>query len=206
MRTRSKLALMGLGATLLMAFAVSSVSARTLSSSSGNMRVTFQNLELIAEEIATTTCNVTLEGTLHSRTIVKSTATLIGNITRVDTANCNNTVRILRETLPWNIRYLYFSGRLPNITLIGVNVLRTNFLVETLGFGCLAREATIPANFIRNTATGEIREVNVPTTGVPLTGGLTIFGCPSSTGSFRSGVNGNATVLGAATRITVTLI
>jgi len=204
MRTRSKLALMGLGATILMAFVVSTASARNLSISNQNLRVTFNNLELGIEGFATTTCHVTLEGSLHSRTIAKVLESLIGYITRVTTGNCNAGVTILR-TLPWHVRYRGFSGTLPNITLLFIRNMNTTFNVEPGAFiNCLAT-ANIDSRLIRSTATGELTGAEIPTTEVPLRGGGG-FGCPASVGFFRSGGNGSVMLLGATTRITVTLI
>src|ERR1044071_3581859 len=129
-----------MGATLLMAFALGTASARSLSISNQNIRATFANLELGVEGINTVTCRVTLEGSLHSRTIAKVRGALIGYLTRVSTNNCNRPVTILTETLPWHVRYESFSGILPNITLIFIRSTGISFQVEPgVGIRCLAR-------------------------------------------------------------------
>jgi hypothetical protein len=201
MRTRSKLVLVGLGATLLMALAIGSASARTFSISNQNIRVAFTNLELEAEGAPTTTCRVTLEGSLHSRTIAKVRGALIGYLTRVSTNICNNGVTILTQTLPWHIRYESFSGILPNITLILIRSSPASFQIEPgLGIRCLARDE-IDVRFIRIVPGGQLREARIERQEVPLTG----F-CPVSTGFFRSPAPGLVTLLGNNTLITVTLI
>jgi hypothetical protein len=76
---------------------------------------------------------VTLEGTFAGRTIPKVTYTLMGRITeaRVGTrAECTGgEATVLRETLPWHIRYNGFEGRLPNITNIRTLVADASFRV-----------------------------------------------------------------------------
>ena len=205
MRTRSKLALIGLGAAMLMAFAIGTASARNLSISNQNIRMTFNNLELGAEGLATTTCHVTLEGSFHERTLVKTPETLVGFLTRVTTGNCNNGVSVLRETLPWHIRYVGFSGRLPAISLILAKGVGAAFVVEPgLGFRCLFR-ATVSFRAILSPSTGEINGVEVPNQEVALMSGGG-SGCPASSGFFRSRPNGSIMLLGAITRLTVRLI
>jgi hypothetical protein len=203
MRIRSKLGLIGLAATMLMAFAVTTATARNFSLSNNNIRVTFNNLELAAEGLPTDTCHVTLEGSFHSRTFAKTVGTLLGYITKVTTGNCSTGTTVLAATLPWHVRYTSFSGRLPNITLITGRVAGASFQVGEFGFNCLAR-ADIESNFVREAA-GRITRVDVPTQSVPLTNGPT-FGCPAETGSFRSAESGRTFLLGTTTGISVTLI
>lgn len=200
MRTRSKLALIGLGATLLMAFAIGTASARNLSISNQNIRMTFNNIELGIEGVSTTSCHVTLEGSFHSRTLPKTPETLVGLLTRVANGSCNNPVTIL-GTLPWHIRYTGFSGTLPNITLIIARAIGASFQVEPgLGIRCLMRN-NLQFRAIRNTASGELSGIEIPTQEVSLTGAF----CPA-TGALASNGNGSIMLLGATTRLTVTLI
>jgi len=197
MRTRSKLVLAGIGATLLMALAIGTASARNLSISNQSFRGTFNNLEFTVEGISTTTCRVTLEGSLHTRTIDKTPGTLIGNITRVITGQCNpNQVTILTETLPWNVRYSGFSGRLPNITLLIIHS-RAAFRVSV----CLSGEI-IQGRFSRDPNTGELVLGSIPSQVVPATGPF----CFPGRGVFRSNGNGSVFLLGSNTRVSVTLI
>jgi hypothetical protein len=103
-----------LASALLLAAAASSATARSLSVSNQNIRVTWSSLEFVSG--VTLRCRVTLEGSLHSRTITKRLGTLIGAITRAtfDERNCTNgTLRPRTETLPWHITYEGFTGTLP---------------------------------------------------------------------------------------------
>jgi len=183
----------------LMALSVSTAPARNMSVSNQSFRVTFNDLEFTAGEIRND-CRVTLEGSLHSRTMPKVEGTLIGYITRVQTGQCTVGTTILTETLPWHISYLSFSGTLPEITTIIIRA-RNNYRVLT----CL-EAIDILAKLIRNTTTSEITGTEVPRSrneNLPLTGLL----CPAPRlATVQSVGNGSVMVLAATTRITVTLI
>jgi|SRR6476659_7336921 len=199
MRTRSKLVLAGLGATLLMALAVGSASARNFSISNQSFRATFNNLEFVLEGLSTTTCHVTLEGSLHERTIPKTPGTLIGYITRVATGNCNpNQVTILTERLPWHVSYEGFSGRLPDITLILIRA-ESFFRVSN----CLAR-GPVDARFSRDPRTGHIVLTSFAAQNVSITNFE--FRCPFTTAVFQSNGNGSVFQLNSTTRVSLTLI
>jgi len=125
MHTRSKLALAGLAATLLMAFAVNSASANHLSVSSQNFRLVWTALTFFGEGTGSTEntiiCPVTLEGSFHSSTLAKVIGALIGHVTRatvVGTSCTGGRATILQETLPWHVTYEGFSGTLPRITAV----------------------------------------------------------------------------------------
>ena len=195
MRTRSKLVLAGLGATLLMALGVGTASARSLSISNQTFSNTFNNLEFIAEGFSPTTCHVTLEGSLHTRSMAKVLGSLIGYITRVTTSECRGLeVRILTATLPWHVSYEGFSGRLPDITLILIRS-QSRFQVGP----CLSgRDIT---GRLSRDLSGHLILAQIPLQRVELTG----FLCPS-TGSFQSNGNGSAFQQGTTTRVSVTLI
>jgi hypothetical protein len=88
----------------------------------------------------TVSCPVTLEGTLHSRTISKISGLLIGYITRAiaGEASCTGgTARALAETLPWHVQYLSFAGTLPNITSFSAGVIRASFQVSASVLGSI---------------------------------------------------------------------
>lgn len=202
MPTHSKAAMVGLAAAMLMALAVGTASARNLSSSNQQIRSTFRSIEFSAEGLGTDRCELTLEGSLHGRSMAKVPNTLIGYITRVSTANCTLTTAIL--SLPWHIRYVGFSGSLPNIILLAVKI-RFFFSFGALGFICLG-EPEVEFYFVRETATGRLTAVDVTAIlsfSLRSGGG---FGCPSETGSLRAPNNGTLTQLGNSNAITVTLI
>lgn len=179
-------------ATSLMALAAGASSAARLSSTTQNVTTNFRQLQFGAEGLATASCNVTVEGSMHSRTTTKTAERLLGYIIRVTTASCSNPMTILSETLPWHFRYTSFSGSLPNITLLTLTAIGVSARIN-LASTCLMR-ANVVGNFSRNTATGGITGLTVEQT-VPLTG----FLCPA-TGFLRS------SGAGAVSAVTVTLI
>jgi hypothetical protein len=197
-----KLILAAVGATVLLSALVSTASARTLSTSSQTLRSTFRRVRFELP-FGDTICEVTLEGSLHSRTIAKSGGSLIGYITRADLGPCSSgAATILRETLPWHVRYKSFAGTLPNITSMRIDVINSSFRVrEPFGVTCLARStATEPAIGTFN------REIGGALTSSEIGGSIrTGSECGSFPGTFSSDP-GTVTVLNSATRITVTLI
>src|SRR4051794_14739384 len=135
-----KVLLAALGATVLLGALVSTASARNFSTSSQTLRASFREVRWRLP-FGITNCQVTLEGSLHSRTIDKVPGRLIGYITSAALGSCSSgTATILRETLPWHVRYANFTGTLPNITSLGTNVIDASFRVrETFTITCLAR-------------------------------------------------------------------
>jgi len=206
MRTRSKLALAGLAAALLLSMAVANGSARNLSVDEQGFRVTWTNLEFAEPGLNIhIRCPVTLEGSFHTRTIAKVLRSLIGFITRAIVKNESCTgghATVLRETLPWHVTYEGFGGVLPSITSIRVLLVRPSFRVEPgfLGINCLSQ----PEN-IRGTITGS-REAGgafKPERLAPDAGQS--FPCGSAfEGEFIG--TGTVTRLTSTTRILVTLI
>jgi hypothetical protein len=133
---------------LVLAAAVGTASARNLSVNEQSFRLIWTPLQLGTEPGGGGTvirCNVTLEGSFHSRTIPKVARTLIGWVTRAIVAHpCTGAgegfaltaAETGRETLPWHVTYEAFSGRLPNITRIRL-LLRPSFRVNVFGVNCL---------------------------------------------------------------------
>jgi hypothetical protein len=213
MRTRSKLVLAGLAATLLMAFAVNSASANNISISNQFFRVVWSPLTFIGEgSTISVKCNVTLEGSFHSRTIVKTLGALVGYVTKGMTGSCTeNSATVLTATLPWHITYEGFSGRLPTIARIRLLLRHTAFITQIFGglAECLYQDAG--TNQSENAAgeliltNGSANELAADTTiRVPFLRGSGLSeNCPTR-GGFTG--TGNVTLLGATTRITVTLI
>ncbi|HEV7771758.1 MAG TPA: hypothetical protein VGO48_00565 [Conexibacter sp.] len=202
MPTRLRVIVTAVTATVLLAALTSGASARNLSITNQQIRSTFRSLEFSIEGVGTNRCELTLEGSLHARTIAKVVDTLLGYITRVTTAGCTLTTAILN--LPWHVRYRGFSGTLPDITLLMVRVNRFSFSFGALGFMCLA-EPNLEYNLDREPGgrITEIRMTAIPSMPVRSGGG---FGCPASTGSFGAPNNGTVTLLGNSNDISVTLI
>jgi hypothetical protein len=200
-----------LGAAIIMAAAVATASANRLESSAQGIRAAWTTMTFAANGITTVTCPVTLEGTLHSRTITKVSGALIGYITRAivgETACQAGRARTLPETLPWHVQYLGFTAAagLPEIEKINIAVLNAAFLVQTRVLGseisCLYRtSATEPAtgSFNRTLATGLLASASVGGRIRSATGGL----CPPGT---LGGTSSSITRLGETGSITVSLI
>jgi hypothetical protein len=115
MRTSIKLSLTGLVAALLLSVTVGAASARNLSISNTNARITWSRLEFVAP--ITARCQITLEGSFHARTAAKVVGSLVGSVTRatVKTESCTNG-RVVASNVPWHITYEGFRGTLPNIS------------------------------------------------------------------------------------------
>jgi hypothetical protein len=126
---RCRLLLAMLGATTLIGVVVGTASARTFSVSSQTFRTVFEPRERleITGSFGTYRCALTLEGSLHARTIAKVASSLIGYISRSDMAECSSMglleSRVLRETLPWHVRYRSFTGTLPNISTLAFSII-----------------------------------------------------------------------------------
>jgi hypothetical protein len=197
-----KLLLSVAGATVLLGALVGIASARSFSTSSQTLRETFREVGFTGN-FGTITCEATLEGSLHTRTIAKVAGSLIGYVTRATQGGCSAfEVTFLTETLPWHVRYLGFQGTLPNITQIRTNVIGLAFLIrESGGITCLARStATEPATRLYSIAAGGVL------TGVELGGSIRTGAECFGTSLALTGRSSSLTTLGTATSITVTLI
>jgi hypothetical protein len=191
MRTKPVAALCVALAATVMALGVTTAAARNFSVGNQNFRWTFSNLEFEAAGV-TDTCRVTLEGSLHARTIAKVAGSLLGYITRVTTGQCSQGTTILNETLPWHLRYEGFSGRLPNITLI-IGSMSTAVRIMTC-LGSFALRVAISVGF------PQIILVIFENHIFALTG----FLCPE-TGTAQSGI-GQDYQQGSTTRVSISLI
>jgi hypothetical protein len=207
MRTRSKLILAGLAATLLMSLAVSTASANRLSISNKNFRVVWTALQFTNEAgEPLLTCPVTLEGSFHSATIRKVEGALIGHVSRasVTSTSCRGgSATVNQASLPWHLTYVGFIGRLPRIEFLILLLKGVNFTVEVLGQKCGYGR---PEDNAKGSATvepgGAITTLEADTTIrlTKLSGG---FLCPA-TGGFAG--QGTVTLLGNTTKITIRLI
>ncbi len=206
MRTSAKIGLTALMAALLLATAVSTASARSLSVSNQNIRATWRSLEFSGG--VTIRCRVTLEGSFHSRTIAKVARTLIGAVTRIiaDTENCTNgRGRPRTEMLPGHITYEAFRGTLPNIDTVYLLLSRIRFQIIAPGV-CTGDYGNSTDN-ITGAATVEagrgITEL-IPVAGRNIATRISSSGlCPGS-GTF--GGAGEVMLLGTTTRLSVLLI
>jgi hypothetical protein len=139
MRTRSKLTLAVLTATLVLGLAVGSAAANRLSVSNRLFRATWLELKIVDDPI-TVGCPVTLEGSFHSTTIRKVEGALIGAVTRAIVNGAEPPCRggratLLQESLPWHVTYDDFEGVLPRIEQILLLLRRYEYRIETTILG-----------------------------------------------------------------------
>jgi len=192
MRNHSRLVLAVIASFVMLAAVVSTASANRVALSNSNIRAQFRQLIFSgsAGELATR-CDVTIEGSFHSRTIAKVVNALIGFITRgtVNEPSCAGiaTARINQESLPWHIRYRGFTGTLPLFTTVQLEMTRPKFTLtdKTFGltciyegtmFGTVTREGFLRADESRSIPRtgGSGGEFLCPNPGV-LTGGTQVF-------------------------------
>lgn len=195
------------GAALLLGALVGSASARRLSFSSQTFRMMFSRLEW-ENGFVITRCPVTLEGSFHSRTIAKVSGTLIGLITSVPRGTCTvNEMTVLRETLPWHVRYSSFAASLPAIVQMTLDVIGFSISGRQASTGvvCLSNPSTAerPVRLIlgRETVAGVLRE--------PVIAGevLSEDRCFQAIGRYSNGTGtSSVTALNSSSGITLTLI
>jgi hypothetical protein len=156
MRMLGKLSLAVLLAVAVLQAAVGTASANRLEFSENHIRAVWEAAERTRFIDTGGTfgieCQVTIEGSFHSRVISKLSGQLIGFVTVAEApfmCFAGGEVAILNgseplpgggtatNSLPWHIRYDSFSGTLPNITgiriqIVGAAILMWNGLVQCL--------------------------------------------------------------------------
>jgi hypothetical protein len=158
---RSRLLVTGLIAIASVAAWISTATANRLSVSSPRFTVTWAALRFTNPEASETTirCPVTLEGSFHSATIRKVSNALVSFISRASVGTCSSgTVRVLTATLPWHIQYESFSGTLPAITHVRLNLIGAAFS-WSYWLLCLYRTSAanpLPFEVTRNISTSQI--------------------------------------------------
>jgi hypothetical protein len=180
----------------VLAIATSAATASRLSLTSQTFTETFTRVAFEGG-FGTTECALTLEGSLHSRTIARAAGSLVGYITRATLGACpRGSATILTASLPWHVRYASFNGTLPNITSINTSIVGMQFQIREPVFSvtCLAVGGVTQGG--QNVAAGAF------TTAVLSGRSPTNCGIEGT----LSGTSTSLTVLGAATRISVALI
>lgn len=212
MHRYSKLLLASLAATAILAMAVGNASANHISLTNRNIRVTWTSLRLSNTVNSNVVlCPVTLEGSFHETSIVKTVGALVGYITRASVSNpcTGGTATIHQESLPWHITYEGFVGTLPEIEKIKLLLIGIFFEIREASNTCSARtELEHPAiGFVNINRTTKVAEslTPEPNTRIPLTNGAGGIFCGLASGIFGE-PSQTLTVLGSTTRITVTLI
>lgn len=205
-----------LAASLALFAAVSTAGAAHLSVSNQGFRVVYSPfiVDGFANEVR---CDLTLEGSFSSPTIVKGSGTQIGSVSVARISRpCTGGemwvyngaevlgITTLASSLPWRVLYAGFEGTLPNITAMLTKLIGERLLVESTVLGVRVRciytsEELQPATgkLVRNTTTGVISEDVAGGTIESVTGG-----CPS----IRLLSRGAVTLQGSTALVTLTLI
>lgn len=146
-------------ATVTVAACATVASANHLSSSTQAFRASWSSFEFISG-FATIRCSLTLEGSLHARTISKTPELLIGVINMASVGPCSaGSATILQTSLPWHVRYASFTGTLPTISSITTTIIgfAYQFREPFEGITCLLRStATSPATVSYNLTSGSV--------------------------------------------------
>ncbi|HEV7773728.1 MAG TPA: hypothetical protein VGO48_10625 [Conexibacter sp.] len=211
---RARLFAVALVATVALATAVGAASAGRFSLSDQTFRAVWAPISFTTGGV-TVTCNLTLEGSYHSRTFAKVINALIGYVTRVRVARpCTNGTLwayngsevnealggTLANSLPWHITYKAFAGRLPSINQMRILLMGVRFLARIGGVLCNFASTGEGMDLLINMTIGRVTSVSAePTPSLAQEGGLCF-----EVGRFSG--NGSYTVLNTTTGITVTLI
>jgi hypothetical protein len=221
MRT-AKHFLTSLTAAFLLLTATTTATASNLSTSNQNIRTTWTSLEFEAPGV-TIRCQITLEGSFHTRTIAKVVGSLVGAITKavVNQGACTNgsgatfngveryNGTTSPNTLPWHLTYNSFTGTLPNIQTVRVAVSRFRFGITTPGL-CTAQLGNSTDTLVFAAVLGAGGAITELTTVAGSSTATTIrrdsdpFGVCPATGKFAG--TGGVMLLGTTTRISITLI
>jgi len=200
--------LTALMAAMLLASAVNAASARNLEVSGQNFRVTWSRIEF-QSSLVTVRCPVTLEGSMHSRTIPKIQGLLIGSITKISVkeASCTGGTARPERPPPWHLTYEGFTGRLPNIETVRMLMQRYQYAIIAFGVTCKYGTSTdnMTGSLLLN-AGGEVTN-DVPLTGRNITNLLEGGGLCPANGTMVGGItDGVMTVLNSSERIRIRLI
>jgi hypothetical protein len=208
-----RLTITALTATAIMAMALTNASANRLSVNGHNVRVVWRTLEFAGAGggFSATRCAVTIEGSFHSNTIKKVEKALVGHISRASVASpcTGGTATVTTGTLPWKIDYNGFTGTLPAIRsvrflLVGMSFRIAKTVLFTFSCDSTTEEAEPSEGEALIEAGGNtLNLVPDANTSFASTGAS----CPEAAGRFSAPAeDGNLTVLGATTRIRITLI
>ena len=167
MQAKKRLLFVGAIAAVAMAMGVTSASANRLSLNHTAFRAVFAPLRLRSSGVDLSACNVTFEGSFHASTFQKVSRTLIGVVNRASVTGCTTGGEtVLAETLPWHLTYRSFTGTLPRITGMSINLVGYASRLRSIMGECLLRSsAEEPAVFIaERSAEGQITGLRADTT------------------------------------------
>lgn len=191
---------------LLLAAALVVLTALTASTAQASRGVSASATNITASGSLTMTggivCNVTLNLTLGSSTILKDTSARFGGINAAN-SSISGCTGILAARAPNNTGtiltgittvYRSFAGTLPNISRININAPGAGFLLNTVAGSCLYGGTLDGISF--NVSGGAISTVTFSGGTIPRISGGGL--CPTS-----GGITGNLTVTGTAPTVTL---
>jgi len=200
-----KLLLVVVSVSALLGASVTTATARNWEFSKQQMRKFFREVRFEGV-FGATSCQLTLEGSVHSRTIPKVRETLIGYVTSapVKEESCTNG-RARGKNLPFHLTYEGFAGSLPNISSVFILLRGMRFEMIVSGI------CTVDYGLATDNVTGRAnREAGSALTAIEPVAGRNILNrvsgtgfCPAS-GSLQG--SGGVTILNGSTRVSVTLI
>jgi hypothetical protein len=184
-------------ATLMVAIG-STASARNISISEQRLTAHYREFLFHSSTGASVICALTLESSLHTRTITKVPGRLVGYIIGAAVGGCTGgSARINAETLPWHERYGGFEGDLPTIREVFTNNTSFVFEINLLGIQCRMTGGSVIVDYRRDPINRTL--ISSPLVGLGFTSSINASLC--GIGEVRVGINGNTT-----TAATVTLI
>jgi hypothetical protein len=139
-RIRRLAAPLVLGAALLcLAAGIAAANRFEISNAERGFRLRWTSIKFIVAE-KTVDCEVRINGSFHSRVITKTAGLLIGYVTEASFINLctGGEGRFLTESLPWHLRYAAFTGTLPRIGSVVLQIIGLRALIlPTGGVSCL---------------------------------------------------------------------
>lgn len=198
MRTRAKV--LAAGAIVVVALLTGAMAAQAgrfqIRNSLGTTawRATWNELRF-SGVFGTVTCSLTLEGSMHSGTVVKTSGALVGYVTNGSSiTGCGFfTSRVLTTNLPWHVRYASFNGMLPTVSSLNMEIVGFEYWIRESLVACLFRSTEaqpLHMSWRRNTTTGQVSFAEI---------GGTISGDCGINGTF----SGNSSTFTPSTTITL---
>ena len=161
-----RMLLIALCLALVISVMAGSAAAGRFSVDDQDFRIVWTEVSFVPDFVDPVRCGLTIIGSMHSRTITKTDGLLVGHVTSARTSFPTCTPReegatALAFTLPWHVTYAVFTGTLPAITGVKLEILGASFDIFTIedeGIRtalCLARtEASEPGKVTLNVSRG----------------------------------------------------
>jgi hypothetical protein len=167
MRSSSRIALVAMAATLVLASAAATVSAGRINVSETGFLFSWPTTAPLTfrseAETFRAVCAFRIKGNFHSTTIAKTPNSLVGTITESRNSSCtaedrrawilNGVEKRTPEETPfpsslnWHLTYQSFSGTLPSIVSVRFGITRFSVLIEELFESCLY-QSTVARPFL----------------------------------------------------------